>query len=64
MLGLCRTAFLALPGLAATAIPALAQTYPNRPIRLSVGFPPGSAADIIARLVAQSMSVRLGMRIE
>ena len=42
---------------------AAAQTYPNRPIRLIVGFPPGGAADLIARLYAQGLSVRLGQPI-
>jgi tripartite-type tricarboxylate transporter receptor subunit TctC len=39
---------------------AQAQTYPNRPIRLIVGYPPGGAVDIIARLYGQGLSVRLG----
>jgi tripartite-type tricarboxylate transporter receptor subunit TctC len=39
---------------------AWAQSYPTRPIRLLVSFPPGGAADIVARAVGQPLSVRLG----
>jgi tripartite-type tricarboxylate transporter receptor subunit TctC len=46
--------------LAAVSSAALAQPYPNRPIRLYVGYPPGGAADLIARLVGQALAVRLG----
>jgi tripartite-type tricarboxylate transporter receptor subunit TctC len=38
---------------------ARAQTYPTRPVRVIVGFTPGSAPDIVARLVGQWLSERL-----
>ena len=50
-------AVLAAPGLAA---PARAQAYPSRPVHVIVGFPPGLAADVVARLIAQALSERLG----
>ena len=41
---------------------AWAQTYPARPVRIVVGFPAGSAPDIIARFVGQRLSERLGQQ--
>ena len=40
-----------------------AQTYPSRPVRLMVGSPPGGQLDIIARLIGQWLSERLGQPI-
>jgi tripartite-type tricarboxylate transporter receptor subunit TctC len=39
---------------------ALAQAFPNRPIRIVIGFPPGGGIDILARLMAPKMAERLG----
>jgi tripartite-type tricarboxylate transporter receptor subunit TctC len=49
----------------AAAFPAVsriaqAQTYPTRPVRLIVGYPPGGSNDILARLMGQWLSERLG----
>jgi tripartite-type tricarboxylate transporter receptor subunit TctC len=39
---------------------AWSQAYPTRPVRLIIGYPPGSGPDITARLIGQSLSERLG----
>ncbi|HTP92702.1 MAG TPA: tripartite tricarboxylate transporter substrate binding protein [Xanthobacteraceae bacterium] len=39
-----------------------AETYPSRPVQMVVGFPAGSAPDIIARLAAQFLSDKLGQQ--
>src|ERR1700742_2125366 len=42
--------------------PSLAAGYPNRPVRVVVGFPVGGPTDVIARLVAQKLSDSLGQQ--
>jgi tripartite-type tricarboxylate transporter receptor subunit TctC len=46
----------------AAALPARAETYPSRPVRLVVGFPPGGATDIQARLMGDWLSQRFGQQ--
>jgi tripartite-type tricarboxylate transporter receptor subunit TctC len=50
----------AAAALPATSRIASAQTYPSRPVRIIVGFPPGGPSDIVARLIGQWLSQRLG----
>jgi tripartite-type tricarboxylate transporter receptor subunit TctC len=49
----------ALSSLPVTPRLAWAETYPSRPVHMIVGLPPGSAPDVVARLVAQSLSGQL-----
>jgi len=56
-----RLIFLLL--LAATSSGAVAQNYPNKPIRLIIPFPPGGTTDIVGRLVADELGRALGQPI-
>jgi tripartite-type tricarboxylate transporter receptor subunit TctC len=59
-----RRRFLRLAAGAAVAMPhvARAQAYPNRPVRLVVGFAPGGPNDINARLMGQWLTERMGQQ--
>jgi tripartite-type tricarboxylate transporter receptor subunit TctC len=52
--------FLLLVFFASTAV---GQTYPSRPVRWIVPFPPGGATDILARIVAQKMTESWGVAV-
>jgi tripartite-type tricarboxylate transporter receptor subunit TctC len=52
-----RVLFVAMALAAACA--SAAESYPDRPVRLIVGFPPGGAADILGRVAAQQLTQRL-----
>src|SRR5438105_12910652 len=59
-----RRAFFSL-ALGVAALPASskiawAQAYPSRPVHIIVGYPPGGPSDILARLIGQRLSERLG----
>lgn len=51
----------ALVVLAAT--PAMAQTWPSKPVKLVNGFPAGGGADILARMVAERLTTALGQQV-
>jgi tripartite-type tricarboxylate transporter receptor subunit TctC len=46
--------------LCVAASPVLAQTWPEKPIRIVVGFAPGGFTDVLARLIGQKLQERLG----
>ena len=54
-----RAVILAAPTLAISTRHAAAQTWPNRPVRFVVGFAPGGANDIMARLLAAKLAERM-----
>ena len=60
-----RRRFLKLIGASALAptVSFAADTYPTRPIRIIVGFAPGTATDIAMRLIAQPLGARLGREV-
>ena len=57
-----------LPALAAaaalTAVPAFAQEYPARTVRMIVTFPPGGGADLLARIVGKQLTEKWGQTVQ
>ena len=58
----CAKALAALASLL-LASPCFAQTYPDKPIKWVVPYPPGGTTDVVARSIAQAMGERLGVAI-
>src|SRR3989449_10668423 len=57
-----RSAILGLL-LALFSIAAAAQTYPSKPVRLIIPFPPGGSNDVVGRMIAFQLSERLGRQV-
>lgn len=53
---------VALPAMAGIG-PAPAQSYPAKPIRMVVGFPPGGGTDVVARIIAPKLAENLGQSV-
>jgi tripartite-type tricarboxylate transporter receptor subunit TctC len=53
---------IGLQALIVSAARAAALDYPTRPVRFVVGYPPGGATDILARLIGQRLSEKLGQQ--
>ena len=49
--------------LLALSVPAAAQDYPTKPIRLIIPFPPGGSNDVVGRMIALQLGERLGRQV-
>ena len=58
-----RRLLLGALALAGAAVPALAQDYPTRPVRLFVGYSAGGGMDAVARLIAPALAARIGQQV-
>ena len=48
---------------ATTTVPAWAQAWPSKPVRIVLQFPPGGSTDAVARILAQSLQASLGQTV-
>jgi tripartite-type tricarboxylate transporter receptor subunit TctC len=58
-----RFAFAIAACIVAAMPAAMAQSYPDRPIRLVIGYPPGGSTDLIGRTIGQGLAERLGQNV-
>jgi tripartite-type tricarboxylate transporter receptor subunit TctC len=58
-----RRSLIAALTLTPLALPAAAQSWPARPVRLVVPFPPGGTADLLGRLAAREIETRIGQSV-
>ena len=63
MINLKRVRFALLVVAALAALPVFSQSFPSRPIRLVVTFPPGGGTDAIARLLSVPLSESMGQQV-
>jgi tripartite-type tricarboxylate transporter receptor subunit TctC len=57
-----RSIAITIAGIFLSCTPSLADDYPDSPVRVIVAYAPGGGADIIARLISQKLSERLGQQ--
>jgi tripartite-type tricarboxylate transporter receptor subunit TctC len=62
MFRIARIAALGLLAFAAGILPAVAQDYPAKPVKLIVSYPPGGTTDVLARIIAQWLTDKMGQQ--
>jgi tripartite-type tricarboxylate transporter receptor subunit TctC len=63
MLKFSRYMVMLLSAFAITSIPAIAAPYPEKPVKLIVSWSPGGTTDILARIIAQGLTEKLGQTV-
>ena len=62
MFRIARIAALAVLAFVAGILPAAAQDYPNKAVKLIVSYPPGGTTDVLARIIAQWLTEKMGQQ--